>query len=177
MQISVFTPSRPCVENDNNFDNQIPDAARRRGNPFWGFVGNMLGLEPEQFPASTGSLDWQLDAVARRDQRIVELNKPPSPAAAILQELGDHVAEAVKQTLLKVKKPTAISRATEWLKGALKDGPLPERQFQVIAQEAGIKPRTLKRAKEKARAVSERKGRDYWVWRLPFKRAKDVDGQ
>jgi hypothetical protein len=52
MQISVFTPSRPYVENDNNFDNQIPDANRRRGNPFfWGFVGNMLGLEPERYPA------------------------------------------------------------------------------------------------------------------------------
>ena len=44
MQSSVFTSSRPYVESDNNFDNQIPDANRSWGNPFWGFVGNMLGL-------------------------------------------------------------------------------------------------------------------------------------
>jgi hypothetical protein len=98
MEIGIFRPPRPYVENDNGVDNQIPDACRCRGNPFWAFVDNMLGLESERYPSSTGELDWQLDAVARRDRRMAELNKPPGPPSVTLgepaQEAVGHIRES-----------------------------------------------------------------------------------
>jgi hypothetical protein len=38
----VFIPSSVFIGNSAGFDNDIPDAAKRKGNPFWRFVGNML---------------------------------------------------------------------------------------------------------------------------------------
>jgi len=132
MQISVFTPSRPYVENDNGFDNPIPDASRRRGNPFWGFVGNMLRLEPERYPVSTGPLDWQLDAVATRDRRRMgEANKPPSVAVEIAAELVDHAKTAVR----KVAKVTKTQAAAEWLREVLREGPLPQKEVEAFGPE------------------------------------------
>jgi hypothetical protein len=166
MEISVFTSSRPYVENNNAFDNQIPDASLRRGNPFWGFVGNMLGLEPEQYPASTGPLDWQLDAVARRDERMRALNLPPTRGEVVAGIVGD-VVEAVK----KVAKVTKTAAAVEWLASVLRDGPRPQREIEEMARKEKIGTKPLKVAKKKLKVESVRKGANFFSWRLPFAKA------
>jgi hypothetical protein len=137
MQTSVFTPSRPYVENDNNFDNQILDANRRRGNPFWGFVDNMLGLPAEHMPFDAQGDNWELAAVRRRDERIQAANQPPglpTPLAAIAAEVADHITETVR----KVAKVTKTQAAVEWLREVLRDGPVRQKEIEVLARKEGI---------------------------------------
>jgi hypothetical protein len=166
----VFIPTSALIENADQDFNQVPPTRERRGT-FWTFMAPVLGIEPERYP-SPGSIDWQLDAVARRDQRIAALNGPPT-VGEVVRDVVDAVTEAIRETVQKVKKQTAISRATEWLKLALKDGAQPQKVIEAMAKKEGISTRTLTRAKVKARVVSERKGRDYWVWRLGIVKSKD----
>jgi hypothetical protein len=167
MEICIFTPSRPYVENDNNFDNQIPDANRRRGNPFWGFVGNMLGLEPDRYPPPN-ELDWQLDAVARRDERMRALNLPPTRGEVVAGIVGD-VVEAVKQV---VRKLTKKQQAIAWLRQVTEQGPVPQTELVRAGSELGLSLKVLKSAKQKAGVISTRKGFPYWVWRRSVEKVK-----
>jgi hypothetical protein len=108
-------------------------------------------------------IDAQLDAVRRRDQRIAELNRPalPKPPGIVEQVVG-----AVAAVVTPVPQ-TEIARAVGWLADLLKAGQLPEKQVQCMAHNAGIKARTLKRAKRRAGVRSVRIGQTRWDWALP----------
>jgi hypothetical protein len=99
----------------------------------------------------------------------------PGVIAVVVDGVTTAVAEAIKATVTKIREPKAIDVAVDWLKSALESGPQPQKVLEAMAPEAGISARTLKRAKAKAKVVSERIGRDYWVWRLGI--VKMEDGQ
>lgn len=102
----------------------------------------------------------------------------PAPTVGELaSEVVEHVGEAVRETVPKVKKQIAMARAVEFLKSAVMDGPQPQRVIEAMPRDENISERTLKRAKKKARVVSERKGRDYWVWRLGITRSEGGQGE
>ncbi|MDP9479879.1 MAG: AAA family ATPase [Actinomycetota bacterium] len=80
---------------------------------------------------------------------------------------------------------SALSEAQEFLREVLGDGPLPSKDVENEGRDAGIEPRTLKRAKQQLGIISERQGgigeRGKWYWRLPTvlsvtKRTKPKDG-
>jgi hypothetical protein len=127
--------------------------------------------EPEHVKRSiyappVGSIAWQLDAVARRDERIAELNAPPTPSPE--STVGDTAPE------VPAVKVTKTQRAAEWLARVLHDGPVPQRTVEALAVKDGIGTKPLKLAKGKLKVQSVRKGRNHWAWQLPMaKRPKD----
>jgi hypothetical protein len=148
----VFIPSRPA----DDF-NQIPEPHQRRGNPFWEFMRPVFGLPEERYGASpVGPLDWELDAVGRRDARIAELNKPPTPLQAIAEELVDHAKTAVK-------KVPALKRATDFLAKVLDAGPVAEKEVMRLARLEGLSEKTVKRARSKLKVKTTKKGRGGWL--------------
>jgi hypothetical protein len=73
----------------------------------------------------------------------------------------------------------AREEAQEFLRLELAQGRRPAREIAKAARDAGIKDRTLDRAKQKLRVRSEREGgiggQGVWFWRLPESLAKDAD--
>jgi hypothetical protein len=108
-------------------------------------------------------------AIRKYQAEVDRLNAPPEPEQPDVA--ADVVPEA--QAVAKPKKVTEISRAVAFLREVLKTGPIPETKVQDLARDAKISARTLKRAKAKAKVVSSRTGRDYWVWRLSVVKAKE----
>lgn len=73
----------------------------------------------------------------------------------------------------RTRKPSPkLDRAVGWLKKTLKDGPIPEKKIERMAEENDISKSTLKNAKKSAGARSDKEGvgKDgRWLWRLPTK--------
>src|SRR5262249_8946678 len=101
-------------------------------------------MPPEQHQRP-GSLDWQLDAFARRDQLLPETNKPPSVVSEIVAEVVDRA----KQVVAKVRKVTKTQAAVEWLATVLQQGPVAQKDIEAMAKMAKIGTKPLKLAKEK----------------------------
>ena len=76
------------------------------------------------------------------------------------------VVETIADAVLPVPQ-TEIAKAVTWLQATLGNGPVPEKQVQEMARNAGIKARTLKRAKGRAGVKSLRIGQSRWDWALP----------
>ncbi len=159
----------PHIENAQDNFNELPDR-HQRGAVFWGFVSGLLNLPPGN-PAPD-SLNRQLDAVARRDARIVELNRPPTPLQALATEALDHVVEAVG----KVVRVTKIDRAKIWLADVLQHGPVEASEIESRGRTAGFNLKLLKEAKKRLRVASVRKGKHSWRWRLPMANEPKDDG-
>lgn len=71
-----------------------------------------------------------------------------------------------------------LADAAEWLTELLKPGPREQKEITELADAAGIKDRTLRRAKREIRVHSFRKGfGGAWWWELPQRSANPVDGQ
>jgi len=66
---------------------------------------------------------------------------------------------------------SALEEAKDFVREILDDGPVAAKDAESEGRQAGIEPRTLKRAKQKLGVVSERQGgigeRGSWYWRLP----------
>ena len=63
---------------------------------------------------------------------------------------------------------SALDEAVDWLHALLADGPVKAKEAKQRAEDDGIKPRTLDRAKTKLRVVAgPDEWRGPWVWRLP----------
>jgi hypothetical protein len=80
-------------------------------------------------------------------------------------------AEALLSAPTDHEERSALSEAQEFLRGILADGAQPSKDVENEGRDAGIEPRTLKRAKQKLGVISERQGgigeRGKWYWRLP----------
>ena len=63
-------------------------------------------------------------------------------------------------------KLTEIARAMSWLDQVLNAGPVAQKEVERLAVDAGISARTLKRAKQRLKVKSVRKGRKHWSWQL-----------
>jgi hypothetical protein len=171
MDLSIFVAGR---------DNEIPEPRERRG-LFWEWTAGMLSLPdasatvPLRFQglgANRYDVNWQIDAVARRDEKIRRLNLPPTKGEVVAGIVGD-VVEAVKA---KLRKPTKTAAAAEWLATVLQHGPVPQKDIEAMAKKEGISSKPLKLAKGRLKVKSTRKGRSSWAWMLPFKKAADVEG-
>ena len=75
----------------------------------------------------------------------------------------------------------ARSEAVEFLNEVLADGPVAASQVKEEAEDAGIKERTLARAKKTARVITYRegetgkRGKGQWLWKLPVVDVVDDD--
>jgi hypothetical protein len=135
-----------------------------------GANGRFISLAPTE--------DDGANEAIRQIRAYEQRRLPPAPTVGEpASEVVEHVREAVRETVRKVKKQIAMARAVEFLKSALMDGPQPQRVIEAMPRDENISERTLKRAKKKARVVSERKGRDYWVWRLGITRSEGGQGE
>lgn len=108
----------------------------------------------------------------------------PDPVAYTLREgrfLWDTApvaAGTTAETLLETptagtEERGALEEAADFLREALKDGPRPAKEVRREAAEAGIKDRTLDRAKARLEVKAERQGfgnKGVWVWSLPIER-------
>jgi hypothetical protein len=166
MELGIFTPSRPA----DDF-NGVPEARERRG-LYWLLVSPLLGLPdatastPSRFlglDANRYGIDWQIDAVARRDEKMRALNLPPTKGEVVAGIVGDVVAV--------VKRVTKTAAAVEWLAQVLRDGPRPQREIEEMARKEKIGTKPLKVAKKKLKVESVRKGANFFSWRLPFAKA------
>jgi hypothetical protein len=91
--------------------------------------------EPEHVKRSmyaplAGSIDWQLDAVARRDARIRELNRPPTPSPEFV--VGDAVPET---PAVKPRKLTELQKAKTFLADVLSGEPMLATMVEKLAVE------------------------------------------
>lgn len=59
-----------------------------------------------------------------------------------------------------------LREAQSFLKEVLADGPLPQTEIEAAAQQAGIRPKTLRNARYEL-GVTSTKISKQWVWALP----------
>jgi hypothetical protein len=85
------------------------------------------------------------------------------------------VSPARPADLLGAEEFTALSEACAFLTALLRDGPESAADCQARAREAGIAPRTLRRAKLRlnVRSVRAPGGTTLWLWQLPQPRSAD----
>ena len=122
------------------------------------------------------------------DRRVLPMVKSnlaaPAPSLSFALEEADNGAVRVRwlgetdvasTDLLGARSdesPSALEEATEFLRGLLAEGPLPQRDVAAAAQEAGIKMRTVTRARQALGVESRREGEagrqggGRWVWSL-----------
>jgi hypothetical protein len=86
---------------------------------------------------------------------------------------SDLDAEALLSAPTDHEERSALSEAQEFLREILSGGPVPAREAQDDARNAGIADRTLKRARQSLGVVAERQGEPghqgggRWYWKLP----------
>ncbi len=80
--------------------------------------------------------------------------------------------QAVRYEILNCSTVSALDGAKDFLRQVLADGPVPATEVRRLAEEAGITPRTLERAKQQLaikvarRGIPGRRGGGEWAWRL-----------
>jgi hypothetical protein len=173
MELGIFTPSRPA----DDF-NGVPEPSKRRG-LFWEWTAGLLGLPdasdtvPLRFQGLGASRDndvnWQIDAVARRDRRIAELNN----AVPFRPTFGEVVSEMVEA----VRRVTKTDRAKAWLAERLQEGPVAQQVIEAEGRKAGFTLKLLKVVKKRLRVVSVRKGANNWRWQLPMAMKAKATGE
>ena len=80
--------------------------------------------------------------------------------------VSDHGAAALLATPIDADERTARDDARVFLMSVLGNGPMPAREVERLATEAGVSKRTLHRAKSEAK-VRSIKGYSGWTWELP----------
>src|SRR5258707_2745098 len=145
MDLGIFIPSV------SSFDNQIPEAHRRKNSVFWSFLQPVLGLPKEHNPWHNEGVSPNIARIREYEARRAEANNttPYRPT------LGDVVATVVEETVeaikAKARKPTELQRAKVWLQTMLEAGPMRQTEVETLAREEGITTRTMKRAKQAPR--------------------------
>jgi hypothetical protein len=164
MEIGVFIPS------GSQFDNDIPEPSRRRGNPFWTFLTPVLGLQPEHLPWHNEGVSREIAEIRAYEARRGEANNSVPPRvtlADLAQEAVTHVVDAVKSSKL--------TEARLWVAKTLAPGPMKATRLEKLAKSAGVAPRTLRRAL-KALKVQRSRNRDK-TWTLSLIQAEPEAGQ
>jgi hypothetical protein len=134
---------------------------------YWNFLGSILN----GIGTGRAEVENQRILTLRRNAAAYERQRAPTPLETIVGDLADIVL-----AVPAIGKPVAaLTKAVTWLTLALKGGPVAESEIESMALKAGIKPRTLKRAKKVAGVKSVRKGRSNWAWTLVRTKPKAVD--
>jgi hypothetical protein len=126
---------------------------------FWNLMSDLPGNKPQHYEP----VDPQLARMRASVEHYAKLNavaRGEAPATGIVEK----VIEAVRAV---VRPPAKLSLAVEWLAEVLQHGPVPQVDVETRGRDAGFTLKMLKEAKGKLKAISSRKGRNYWVWQLP----------
>jgi hypothetical protein len=103
-------------------------------------------------PVAPYDTNFQLDAVARYNERLRAANAPPLP-----------VVEVAPEAPAKSKRVTEIKRASDFLVRVLNDGPLAEKEVMRQARLENLSEKTVKRARSKMKVKATKKGRGGWL--------------
>jgi hypothetical protein len=76
-EIGVFIPS------GSQFDNDIPEPSRCRGNPFWTFLTPVLGLQPEHLPWHNEGVSREIAEIRAYEARRGEANNSVPPRVTL----------------------------------------------------------------------------------------------
>jgi hypothetical protein len=116
-------------------------------------------------------LDVQLRAVAARDRRIAELNRP-QPAPGLLAKAVTAVVGAAVAAVAAFSPGKPRERAAQFLRDVLANGAVvPALEVERLAKEAGISGRTLCRAKAIVGIKHVRNADLSWSWRFEGQKA------
>jgi hypothetical protein len=99
----------------------------------------------------------QLDAVARYNARIAELNRPKT---------GTGIIERAVAAVVDAVALTGRAKAMAWLTDALANGPQPARDLKRRAATAGITATALRRGRKKLKVRTYMRDRTSF-WALP----------
>lgn len=88
----------------------------------------------------------------------------PEPLGVEITEHGVFFGEAPEEPRVE----TVMERAMEFLRAMLQSGAKKASEIIEEAELAGISKPTLYRAKEKAKVISIRDSKGYWVWSFPY---------
>jgi RecA-family ATPase len=120
----------------------------------------ILSMSKSNLAAPAPSLIFTLEEAENGAVQVAWLGESDLTAAELLGARSDE------------QQPPAVEAAEEFLRSLLADGPVPQREVQAAAREAGISMRTIKRAKEElgvdSVAVREegKRGIQGWSWSL-----------
>src|SRR5258707_2978617 len=161
MDLGIFIPSV------SSFDNQIPEAHRRKNAVFWSFLQPVLGLQPEHLPWHNEGVSPNIARIREYEARRAEANNSMMPTVT----LGDLASDAIEHVKEAVKRVTKTDKAKAWLADILREGPVSQSEIEAKGLEQGYNLKLLKVAQKRLKAVSSRKNRAKWAWMLPFTKA------
>jgi nucleotidyltransferase/DNA polymerase involved in DNA repair len=120
-----------------------------------------LGLPAEKYsPVHTYGVSPEIATIRAYEARRAAANMT---VADLAQDVVEHVKEAVRQTVKKVKP---IEKAMAWLADQLALEPASAVDIERRAKGAKINARTLRRARERLGVKARRRGGGWW-WTLP----------
>jgi len=105
----------------------------------------------------------------------------PSEEHGCAQVVWDGVSDHTSSTLLAVQvgdeERSAVDEAGDFLRDVLASGPVAARDVEKAARDAGVQPRTLRRAKERLKIRSVKSGMGAsWSWVLPLTEGDLTEG-
>ncbi len=121
--------------------------------------------------ADIGGLAYHIEAAS------VESKAGPLETSRVMWEAAPVTitADEVMQSGTP-ERTSALREATEWLEGAVAGGPRPANEVFRLAEAAGIKPKTLRRAREELGIAPHKAGMTGpWIWSLPPKMPKTAE--
>jgi hypothetical protein len=136
--------------------------------------GLLVGIDPEDenvrvLAGQKSNLSPLPESLAYRIMTAVN-------GAARIEYAGKSTANA--NALLRIpqdpEERSALGEAVEFLREELKDGPIMAKELKATASRFDIAPRTLDRAKNTLRVVSQKQGQEGWVWHLPGKEDRNA---
>jgi hypothetical protein len=121
----------------------------------------VLSMAKSNLAAQAPSLTFTLEEAENGAVQVAWLGESDLTAAELLGARSDE------------QQPSAVEAAEEFLRSLLADGPVPQREVQAAAREAGISMSTAKKAKRElgVQSVAVRvegvRGVQGWSWSLP----------
>jgi hypothetical protein len=151
---------------DNLFDRSIA-ATQRAAQERHGPQYQLHEWHGPRFQGRPVPVNTWLDAVAWRDARVAELNRPVSVAGVLAG-----IVEAVVDAVAAVVPGKPRERAVQFLRNVLANGAIvPSLRIERLAKEAGISGRTLRRAKKVVGVKHVRNADLSWSWMLNGQKA------
>ncbi len=162
---AIINSDRPIVENRDD-PNDIPDAARRYGSPFWRFMTPLLGIQADRGGFHRDGVTPEI-AMIRAYQARLDAAQGVGGPVVTLGDLAADVVEHVREAVEAIRKVRPREKARKWLMSALADGPMLAETVKRLAAEAGIAQRTLRRAFEQGNFQHRKNGDGVSVWSQP----------
>jgi hypothetical protein len=125
---------------------------------YWNWISQILGS------SVGGHIERENERIAalRKNAEHYDRQRKPSLVSEIIAEAVDHVVSVLPAPIARAL--TARERVMEWLRETLANGPIAATVLEKMADEAGVKRRTLERARRKLGLKPRRiNGRSFWL--------------